>query len=116
MGVFRAININLLRKVRPWTYTVCMPAKNILKVYAPESYYHLYTRGVNRQIIFKEDADKEYFLGLLKRYLSKHQPKRTRHAQYASYAKALDLLAYCLMDNHVHLLFYQHDDPRAITD
>lgn len=92
-----------------------MPTKNTRKAYAPDTYYHIYTRGVNKQAIFKDEADKVFFLGLLKRYLSKERSKRTKHAPYASYADCLDLLAYCLMNNHIHLLFYQHDEPRAIA-
>ncbi len=97
-------------------YTGCMPTRNAIKVYAPKSYYHLYTRGVNKQTIFENDDDKLFFLGLLKRYLSKNRPTRVGHTPYASYADTLDLLAYCLMDNHIHLLFYQHDEPRAIAE
>lgn len=93
-----------------------MPSKNIMKAYAPDSYYHLYTRGVNKQVVFRDDADKTFFLALLKRYLSKEQARRDKHAPYASYADSLNLLAYCLMDNHLHLLFYQHKEPRAIAD
>lgn len=93
-----------------------MPTRNIRKVYAPDTYYHLYTRGVNRQTVFEDDDDKTFFLGLLKRYLSNEAVKRPGHPAYTSYANSLDLLAYCLMDNHIHLLFYQHQDSRAIAD
>lgn len=92
-----------------------MPTRNIIKVYAPQSYYHLYTRGVNKQTVFRDDEDKTFFLGLLKRYLAPDQPTRKRHAPYVSFAGTLDLLAYCLMDNHLHLLFYLHDDTQAIA-
>lgn len=93
-----------------------MPAHNIVKEYAPDSYYHIYTRGVNKQAIFLEDDDKLFFLSLLKRYLSNEPSKRAKHGAYVSYAGSLELLTYCLMNNHVHLLFYQLDNIRAIAD
>lgn len=50
--------------------------------------YHVVTRGVGQQIIFEDDADRERFLALLGE----------------SFADRGELLAWCLMDNHVHLL------------
>jgi len=50
--------------------------------------YHVVTRGVNQQLIFEDDADRTHFLGLLGRTL----------------AQTGELFAWCLMDNHVHLL------------
>lgn len=93
-----------------------MPARNIVKEYASDSYYHIYTRGVNKQAIFLEDDDKLFFLSLLKRYLSNEPSKRVKHGAYVSYAGLLELLTYCLMNNHVHLLFYQLENIRAIAD
>ncbi len=93
-----------------------MPTRNVVKNYAVDSYYHLYTRGVDKQTIFRDSNDKTLFLGLLKRYLSSEQTKRKKHAPYASYVGKVDLLAYCLMGNHVHLLFYQHGDVYAISE
>ncbi len=51
-------------------------------------YYHIILRGVNRQEIFHDDADRAKFLETLRRYTD----------------DGIDVLAYCLMDNHVHLL------------
>ena len=97
------------------THTVVMPGKNIIKQYAPESYYHLYTRGVNKNITFDGDHDFTVFIGLLKRYLSPHAGKsNTRHA-YPSFAGRLELLSYALMPNHIHLFVYQQDEY-AIRD
>ncbi len=93
-----------------------MPTRNSVKAYEPHSYYHLYNRGVNKQAVFNEDEDKVYFLSLLKRYLSLDETKRLKHVAYKSYADTVDLLAYCVMNNHVHLLIYLHDDTTAITE
>lgn len=94
---------------------IYMPTKNAIKIYAPDSYYHLYTRGVNKQPIFLDNEDRVFFLGLLKRYLSPNTSKRKKHSPYTSYHGAIDLLAYCLMSNHLHLLIYQRDDIEALS-
>jgi REP element-mobilizing transposase RayT len=53
------------------------------------TYYHILTRGNNRQQLFREDKDFNYFLKLLSD--SKNEFK-------------FDLYHYCLMSNHIHLL------------
>jgi REP element-mobilizing transposase RayT len=93
-----------------------MPTRNLVKTYVADSYYHLYSRGVNKQLIFSDDEDKTVFLGILKRYLSSAQTKRKKHTAYRSFADDIELLAFCLMDNHFHLLIYQHSDPTALRD
>ena len=52
-------------------------------------FYHVMIRGVNKEIIFKDDRDRMNFLHLLKYYKTK--------------LKCV-IYAYCLMDNHVHIL------------
>ena len=93
-----------------------MPQKNTIKEYAPDSYYHIYARGVNKQNIFNEAADYSYFLSLFDRYLSGKQKVSKTGVIYPDYAKDIELLAYCLMTNHLHLLIYQKDQPEAIKD
>lgn len=51
--------------------------------------YHIILRGINKQVLFEDDEDRERFIGCLQYYQSV--------SQYAIYG-------YCLMDNHVHLL------------
>lgn len=57
--------------------------------------YHAISKGTGGQIIFEDDEDRETFLALLKAGL-----KRTSGT----------LLAWCLMDNHVHLLLSMPKD------
>ena len=52
-------------------------------------FYHVTTRGVDKSIIFKDDADRIRFLKRLRESSEKH---------------AVEIHAWCLMDNHVHLL------------
>lgn len=91
-----------------------MPGRNIIKEYGAEEYYHVYSRGVAKQIIFLDTQDYGYFLGLFKRYLSSRPQQAKAHGLYPNYAASIDLNAFCLMPNHFHLLVYQYDE-RAIT-
>lgn len=86
-----------------------MPSKNRVKQYTEDSYYHIYNRGVNRGLIFKEDEDYGAFLNLFKRYLSKEPVLDNKKREYPWLHKDIKLLAYCLMPNHFHLLVYQAD-------
>lgn len=52
-------------------------------------FYHVMVRGVNKEIIFRDDRDRRNFLHLLKYYKTKLN---------------CVIHAYCLMDNHVHIL------------
>lgn len=86
-----------------------MPSRNRAKTYASNTFYHVYNRGVNKDAIFLEDEDYSVFLNLLKRYLSSRQIKDARGRPYDNLSKQVELLAYCLMPNHFHLLLFQND-------
>ncbi len=60
--------------------------------------YHIMLRGINRGDIFLEDDDKAVFLNILLQKKSK--------GEYT-------LHAYCLMDNHLHLLIQEKEDDIA---
>ena len=96
-----------------------MPAKNVIKTYVENGYYHLYNRGVNKQTIFFDIQDYKVFLSYLQLYLSppdlqgvslKVSP--SRHLK--NYTEEITLLAYCLMPNHFHLLVKQ-TSPHSIN-
>lgn len=58
--------------------------------------YHVMLRGVNRDPIFLDDEDRTYFLRALKTVRD---------------ASGCRVLAYCLMDNHVHLVLRTGAEP-----
>jgi putative transposase len=58
-------------------------------------YYHLYSRGNNRQRIFLEPENYLFFLRQLRKYLV---------------PQVFHVVAYCLMPNHYHLLVYLRSD------
>ena len=51
--------------------------------------HHITQRGNNRSTVFFDDEDRQTYLKLLAGYAQKHQ---------------FQILAYCLMDSHIHLL------------
>jgi len=53
-------------------------------------YYHIFNRGNNREDIFREERNYEYFLSSLFHHLE----------------KSIDVFAYCLLKNHFHLLVH----------
>lgn len=59
------------------------------RILLPQSYYHIMTRGNNKNQIFKQDSDYYYYLNLLDKY-KKDLPFKLFH--------------YCLMPTHIHLL------------
>jgi len=86
-----------------------MPSKNVVKEYSPQSYYHLYNRGVAKQNIFLDEKDYKTFLSYLKLYLTPLPATQTvpPSKQLNNFFGQLSLLAYCLMPNHFHFLVFQ---------
>ena len=86
-----------------------MPVRNTIRFDVDECFYHVYNRGINKQIIFHDDDDKEFFINLLARYLAPESVIDQHGNIYKTYNNKLELLCYCLMDNHFHLMFYQNE-------
>lgn len=84
-----------------------MPSRNTVKEYAPDNYYHVYNRGVEKRIIFLDDQDYKVFLGLLKKYLSGQNHNKNNRHPYKNLSAEVSLNAFCLMPNHFHLLLHQ---------
>lgn len=61
-----------------------------------DTVYHVICRGNNGEMILKEEKDKVLYMSILRRYLKKYDIK---------------VYAYCIMDNHVHLLIHRMKDP-----
>ena len=58
-------------------------------------FYHVYNRGNNHQNVFFERENYLYFLRLIRQRFMNHE---------------IDVVAYCLMPNHYHLLVYLRSD------
>lgn len=97
-----------------------MPAKNSLKNYVADGFYHIYNRGVEKRTIFQDTPDYKVFLSYLKCYLEPPQPPAIQNIKINglifkklerplnNYFDKLDLIGYCLMPNHFHLIIKQH--------
>lgn len=104
-----------------------MPAKNSIKQFVQDGFYHIYNRGVEKRKIFMDKQDYLVLLSYMKAYLL---PKDTKSLQAIiadpkinwgekdkaikllrmnNFYNMLDLLAYCLMPNHFHLLIKQKE-------
>jgi REP element-mobilizing transposase RayT len=88
------------------------------------SFVHVYKRGTRRMDIVRDDADRWRFLKLL-RYLNDANVPRNwerdinkdhirdgfkRPTQWKSAEPYVSIVAYCLMDNHFHLLLQERID------
>jgi putative transposase len=87
-----------------------MPGRNTVRAYQNDCFYHVYNRGINKQPVFLEPTDYTVFLNLLKRYLSKIPESHPKNGSYPSFYYDVELLAFCLIPNHFHLLLYQVKD------
>ena len=62
-------------------------------------YQHIIIRGIGKQILFEEDMDYKYFISLMRKYSEETKVR---------------VCAYCLMDNHVHLLIHDTEDTISL--
>ena len=108
-----------------------MPARNTLKQYLENGYYHLYNRGVEKRKIFMDRQDYSVFLSYLKEYLlpkgekalgerladptisALEKDKILKLLRLNNFSEEIILLAYCLMPNHFHL-FVKQKSPNSI--
>lgn len=88
-----------------------MPQKYARKIYYENAFYHVYNRGVEKRNIFLNRDDYLAFLHLLKTYLlppqSVGQGEALPRNRRKKFHDKIDLIAYCLMPNHYHLLLRQ---------
>lgn len=54
---------------------------------------HHIVQGINKEYIFEEKDDKNKYLSLFKKYYKKYN---------------IDIICYCIMDNHTHLILYSN--------
>lgn len=104
-----------------------MAAKNSVKTYTPNTFYHVYNRGVEKRKIFIDDQDFSVFLSYLHTYLTpkdeqllqsiiasiratrQEKDQAIKQLRLKNYASQLELHCYALLPNHFHLLLYQNE-------
>lgn len=67
---------------------------------SPTGIYHIIMRGINRQSIFEDEEDRRKLIEKLVRFKEMNSYK---------------LFAYCLMDNHIHILLQEQSEPIGVA-
>jgi len=101
-----------------------MPSRYLIRNFKPKRYYHIFNRGGFKQKIFLKNKDYEVFLEILKYYLlypgikplSRLSEKIFKQAKTKKPPKPYELIAYCLMPNHYHLLLRQNAASPTLTE
>lgn len=91
-----------------------MPYRNTL--FSNGNYYHIFNRGIDKRLIFKQKKDYLRFLDCLKYYqYNSKKPKFSQRHKYKSLVLnknkiLVEIVAFCLMPNHFHLLVKQVEE------
>jgi len=64
-------------------------------VFVPGNYYHVYNRGINRELIFRSDENYVFLLRRFKEFAALYE---------------ISTIANCLMPNHFHFLLKQNEN------
>lgn len=80
-----------------------------------QNYYHIYNRGIEKRNIFSNDKDYQRFLQTLHYYqftgpkppFSRKNLLIYRKTDFSRNPKLVEIICYCLMPNHFHLLLRQ---------
>lgn len=82
--------------------------------YQTGEYYHVYNRGVDKRVVFSHPSDYKRFLFTLKEFNSFGQSQNTFRDLALSerncishHESLVEVVAYCLMPNHFHLVLKQ---------
>lgn len=103
-----------------------MPVKFRNKSYVGGGIYHIYNRGLDGREIFSDEKDYALFLELVSRYVSVvaektegmfkgDKPSVVERKKRMNLTDVVQVLAYCLMPDHFHLVVRQERE-RGITD
>jgi len=84
-----------------------------------DEYYHIYNRGVDKRNIFPDQRDYVRFLKGLRLFNASGMTwlslLNDKVEQYEKGKRLVDVLCYCLMPNHYHILIKQKSDSGITT-
>ena len=104
-----------------------MPAKSRIKEYEAGGYYHIYNRGVARNVVFADAQDFAVWMSYLRVYLLpknvdelqsvlssdtsswKEKNSARKLLRLNNFSDTIKLHAYCFLSNHFHMLIYQKE-------
>lgn len=102
-----------------------MSARNSVKAYLKNAFYHIYNRGVEKRKIFLDSQDYSVFLSYLETYLTpkdtkllfqtlssnksseKEKDRARKLLRLRNFNNEIELVSYALLPNHFHLLIKQ---------
>lgn len=94
-----------------------MPSRNVIREFAPGNYYHIYNRGVAKQVIFPDAASKQKFVEIIERHLDPANTDcRYDGVRYRKFDEEVEMTCYCLMGNHFHMLVYLNGEGEALSE
>ena len=91
-----------------------MPSKYVVRNFAEDSCYHVFNRGVEKRNIFLDEEDYTTLQSHLFKYLqpiekvAEKYPDTPVRLYGKNLSEEVELVAYCLMPNHFHLLLKQN--------
>lgn len=94
-------------------YSLTMPSKYVVRSFVKGGYYHIFNRGVEKRTIFEDPSDYNLFLYYLYIYVTPLEKILRRYHNLPlrlfnkNLFKDVELVAYCLMPNHFHLIIHQ---------
>lgn len=68
--------------------------------YKSNTYYHIFNRGHNKKIVFRQEKDKTVFIKYLNWYTSKYK---------------ITIDSYCIMRTHFHLILKTNKYPKQLS-
>jgi len=78
--------------------------------------YHIYNKSIADFRIFNDDKDYDRIVGLMSFYIAEEVPykfstyKKIKNAELSFSKQIVDIVAYCIMPTHVHLILKQNRD------
>ncbi len=116
-----------------------MPSIYCQRIFVPGSYYHIYNRGAHQELLFRNSTDYQAFTEILEYYILHPlgtPPSVVTRYSTAGYHRAIhkdpffaqlssstqkdihayNLICYCLMPNHFHLMVRQIDGNVTISN
>lgn len=103
-----------LHKKRCYALLIWMPYRTT--PLTTGNFYHIYNRGVEKRIVFTQERDYQRFIQTLYYYqFTGPKPAFSKHFQFkikdfSHNPKIAEIICYCQMPNHFHLLIKQLQD------
>lgn len=79
------------------------------------SYYHVFHRREDAEAVFLDDHDRDEFVDIMRRLLAPDEYRDSRGRALRPLPCRVELLAYCVLEDHFHLVIYV-ERAEGLTD